>query len=162
MQPMKPTEKGLRELLEQATVAELDQWIEAYPWFTALRVRRMQLMGAGDEHLALLESDRLFPKEETVLDREAILHLSSEDRINRFLKEKELRIVAQEGEPEEEITTEAALDEEDDLVSEELAEVYLAQGLKSEALAIYRRLSLLNPEKSVYFAEIIQRLETNN
>lgn len=159
---MKPIDKALAEFLEQATVAELDRWIEAYPWFTALRVRRMQLTGEGDAHLTLLEADRLFPSGDTALDREAILRLSSEDRINRFLKEKELRIVAQEGEPEEEITTEATFDEEDDLVSEELAEVYLAQGLKSEALAIYRRLSLLNPEKSVYFAEIIQRLETNN
>ena len=58
--------------------------------------------------------------------------------------------------------TEAELSEEEDLVTEELAEVYLHQGLKREALAIYRRLSLLNPEKSVYFAKIIEKLETNN
>ena len=32
-----------------------------------------------------------------------------------------------------------------------------AQGLYDEAIAIYRKLSLLNPEKSVYFAEIIDK-----
>ena len=54
------------------------------------------------------------------------------------------------------------LDEEDEVVSEELAEIYLAQGLRDEALAIYRKLSLRNPEKSVYFAELIGKIETNN
>uniref|UniRef100_UPI0040571BB1 hypothetical protein n=1 Tax=Alistipes sp. TaxID=1872444 RepID=UPI0040571BB1 len=150
------------EILEQASVAELDGLLERYPWATPLRVRRMQLLGEQDPTLTLMESDRLFPRGRVSVDREAILSLTSEDRINRFLKEKELRIVAEEGEVEEEITTEAMLDEEDDLVSEELAEVYLGQGLRREALEIYRRLSLLNPEKSVYFAEIIQRIETNN
>ena len=44
------------------------------------------------------------------------------------------------------------------LVTEELAEIYLAQGLCDEAVGIYRKLSLLYPEKSVYFAEIIGRI----
>lgn len=155
-------QQTLMEALHCGSVADLDRLIEHYPWLLPLHVRRMQLLGERSPMLTLMEADRLFPTTLHRVDREAILRLSSEDRINRFLKEKELRIVAQEGEVEEEITTEADLDEEDDLVSEELAEVYLQQGLKMEALAIYRRLSLLNPEKSVYFAEIIQRLETNN
>ena len=45
----------------------------------------------------------------------------------------------------------------DDLLTEELAAIYLAQGLTGPAVEIYRRLSLLNPEKSVYFAEIIDK-----
>lgn len=63
------------------------------------------------------------------------------------------------GEPEGDLRLEADLSEEDELVSEELAEIYLAQGLKEEAKAIYRKLSLLNPEKSIYFAELIAKLE---
>lgn len=156
------TQQTLMEALHCGSVADLDRLIERYPWLLPLHVRRMQLLGDAAPLLSLLEADRLFPTTPHRVDREAILRLSSEDRINRFLKEKELRIVAQEGEVEEEITTEATFDEEDDLVSEELAEVYLQQGLKMEALAIYRRLSLLNPEKSVYFAEIIEELETKN
>ena len=70
-----------------------------------------------------------------------------------------LRIVAGEGEPEGEVRTEAQLDEEDEIVSEDLAAIYLAQGLHDRAVAIYRRLSLLNPEKSVYFAELIAEIE---
>ena len=72
------------------------------------------------------------------------------------------RIVAEDGEVEEEVVTSAELDDEDDLVSEELAEVYLSQGLKDMAKETYRKLSLLNPEKSIYFAEIISKIESNN
>ena len=52
----------------------------------------------------------------------------------------------------------ADFDDEDDLVTEELAEIYRQQGLNDEACAIYRKLSLRNPEKSVYFAELIDEI----
>ena len=42
--------------------------------------------------------------------------------------------------------------------TEELAEIYRQQGLNDEACAIYRKLSLRNPEKSVYFAELIDEI----
>lgn len=147
--------------LKALSLEELNALIERYPWFSAARAVRRERSQNSDSQLDALSADRLFFGGQPI-DGEAILHLNSEDLIDRFLKEKELRIVAEEGEPETEIITEAELSEEEDLVSEDLAEVYLQQGLKQEALAIYRRLSLLNPEKSVYFAEIIQRLETNN
>ncbi len=148
--------------LKDLSVEELAALLERHPWFTAARARLQGLNGQKDAALEWLAADRCTPEPEFKVDAEALLHLSSEDLIDRFLKEKELRIVAEEGEPTEEIVTEASFDDEDDLVSEDLAEVYLNQGLKEEALLIYRRLSLLNSEKSAYFAEIIQRLETNN
>ena len=84
--------------------------------------------------------------------------------IDRFLGLDDYRIVADEAASDAEaaVLTEAELDDEDDLVSEELAEVYLAQGLKNEAIEIYRKLSLLNTEKSIYFARKIEDLTTNN
>lgn len=156
-----------RESVPAASLAALDesqleQLLSLYPWFTAARMCRQSLSAKPDPLLGWFAADRHLPEAEAPIDVEALLHLSSEDLIDRFLKEKELRIVAEEGEVTEEIVTEASLEDEDDLVSEDLAEVYLRQGLKEEALAIYRRLCLLNPEKSVYFAEIIQRIETNN
>ncbi|GHV00036.1 hypothetical protein FACS1894159_05070 [Bacteroidia bacterium] len=50
-------------------------------------------------------------------------------------------------------------DDDRDSISEELAEIFLAQGFTRQALGIYRKLSLLYPEKSVYFAEIIDRIK---
>ena len=79
-----------------------------------------------------------------------------------FLQEEDLRIVAGEGEPEEEVVLQPELDDDDEVVTEELAEIYLAQGLRDKSVAIYRKLSLRNPEKSVYFAELIGKLENNN
>ena len=97
-----------------------------------------------------------------VIDIERLMHLSADDIIERFLRSSHSRIVAEEGEPADDIVIEAELDQEEDMVSEELAEVYLAQGLKDMAKETYRQLSLLNPEKSVYFAGLIEKIDKNN
>lgn len=49
-------------------------------------------------------------------------------------------------------------DDDDDFVSEELAEIYAKQGLFDDAIAIYRKLSLQDSQKSIYFAELIGQL----
>ena len=120
--------------------AELDALLARCEWFDLARIVREIATGRPDP----------------------LCRLSSDDIIDRFLREEDLRIVAADGEPEEEVCTEAVLDDDDQVVSEELAEIYLAQGLRDKAIAIYRKLSLRNPEKSVYFAELIGKLENNN
>ncbi len=95
------------------------------------------------------------------IDIEKLTEITSDDIIDRFLRADNYRIVADEEGPAEEIRTEAEFDGEDDLASEELAEVYIAQGLKDMAKETYRKLSLLNPEKSVYFAELIAKLDAD-
>ncbi|MBR4849785.1 MAG: hypothetical protein IKV09_02530 [Alistipes sp.] len=121
--------------------AELDELLARYPWFEAVRVVK--------EGRELLYD----------IDAEKIGEESAGELIERFLRKGDYRIVAEDGEVEGDVQTEAELDDEDDLVSEELAEIYLAQGLKSQAIEIFRRLSLLNTEKSVYFAEKIEKIE---
>ena len=80
--------------------------------------------------------------------------------IDRFLAEEPKRMVPREGIPQGDMSAESVADD-DDPASEELAEIYLAQGLTTRAKAIYAKLSLLYPEKSVYFAEIIDRIDKN-
>jgi hypothetical protein len=123
-------------------IAEL---LAKYPWYEVARV--VQSHSAPQRY---------------GVDIAKIVEESEGEIINRFLRKNDYRIVAEEGEVENEVCTEADIDEEDDLVSEELAEIYLAQGLKCEAIEIYRKLSLLNSEKSIYFAEKIENIEKNN
>lgn len=141
--------------------AELDSLVRRYGWFGPARVLRERLTGKTDPRLAMLSAWRA---ESSLcaapVDAGELLAVSSDELIDRFLEEENLRIVAEEGEPDGEVRTTPELAENEELVSESLAEIYLAQGLPDRAVAIYHKLSLLNPEKSVYFAELIDRVET--
>lgn len=149
----------LGELSDECLQAFAGRW----EWFSLPRRILAARRGAEDSRLAIVSSCRLpSVPEQIALDAKLLTELSPEELIERFLQEENLRIVAGGGEPETEVRTVAELDEDEDMESEALAEIYLAQGLCDRALATYRKLSLLNPEKSVYFAEIIRKIETNN
>ncbi len=127
---------------------KITELLTKYPWYEVTQVLKAQS-----------ESGVLSRYE---VDAEKIAEESEGEIISRFLRKGDYRIVAEEGEIGGDVQTEAELDDDDDIVSEELAEIYLAQGLKCEAVEIYRKLSLLNSEKSVYFAEKIENIEKNN
>ena len=52
-----------------------------------------------------------------------------------------------------------SLDEDETLISETLAKVYVQQGQLEKALKAYKQLSLKYPEKSSYFAALVSELE---
>ncbi len=90
--------------------------------------------------------------------------------IDKFLSLDDFRItLAGEGEEGDESESESEQDWElvdveiendtkEEILSEELAQIYLKQGLYNEAKEIYNKLSLQYSEKSVYFAELTRRL----
>jgi hypothetical protein len=51
--------------------------------------------------------------------------------------------------------------EQKEVVTETMAEVLAKQGRNTEAIAIYEKLSLLDPSKSAYFAAKIENLKVN-
>ena len=157
------------------TASELNGIVARWEWFSTARIIRSHITGEPDGIVNIISAGRgVSSLERSSVDISKLLggdalaveesESSADDIIERFLQSGDYRIVASDdlAEVSDEVRTEAEFSDEDDLVSEELAEIYFSQGLKSEALAIYRKLSLRNTEKSVYFAEIIDSIENNN
>ena len=138
----------------------IEQLLEQYPWWSAVRlaiVRTSQgeITDAATRLVAMLHpTATLRPAD---IDLERLRHVSAEDIIDRFLKLEDYRIVAKDGDDSDLATPQ--MEDDDDLVSEEIAEIYEKQGLYADAIATYRKLSLLNSEKSIYFARLISDIE---
>ena len=138
----------------------IEQLLEQYPWWSAVRlaiVRTSQgeITDAATRLVAMLHpTATLRPAD---IDLERLRHVSTEDIIDRFLKLEDYRIVAKDGDDSDLATPQ--MEDDDELVSEEIAEIYEKQGLYADAIATYRKLSLLNSEKSIYFASLIEQLE---
>ena len=139
---------------------KIEQLLEQYPWWSALRLELVRNNAAKMEEAAtrlvamLHPTATLHPEE---IDFKALRHVSAEDIIERFLKLDDYRIVAKDGDDSDLAAPD--MEEDDELVSEEIAEIYEKQGLYAEAIATYRKLSLLNSEKSIYFARLISDIE---
>ncbi|MBO7314406.1 MAG: hypothetical protein J6U49_01950 [Alistipes sp.] len=141
-------------------IASLEELVELYPWFTAARLRLLCERGietadAFSRLLAELHPTATIKRQE--IDVETMCRLSTGDIIDRFLKRNDYRITAEEGDADD--ISKVEIEDVDDLVSEELAELYAYQHLYAEAIDTYRKLSLLNSEKSIYFAGLIAQLE---
>ena len=145
--------------MEKMTKDRLDKLVEQYPWWSEARLTLAREQGtAADERtrlVAMLHPTALIASK--AIDIATLTHLTTDDLIDRFLKRGDYRIVAEDGDAEEIVTPN--FEDEDDMVSEELAEIYLKQGLYSEAIETYHKLSLLNSEKSVYFAGLIEEVK---
>lgn len=146
-------------LLCHAADDELRQIASRYPWFSLANLLLAHRTGSQDAAVELVRSARLAAG--ILLDQDAFaqqqdLTLSA---IEQFLNKGEHRIVPDETTPDDDLSAFAAQEEEDEPITEELAEIYRMQGLYIQAREVYKRLCLLYPKKSVYFAEIIAKLD---
>ena len=142
------------------SVEELIGALEHYPWWSGARMMLLRQGGCDTKDSITHLHTTLRPLAAIELkgvDIERLTHLSTEDLIERFLKRDDYRIVAEEGAAED--LAQRKIDDDGDMVSEELAEIYLNQGLYDAAIDTYRKLSLLNSEKSIYFAGLIAKIE---
>lgn len=86
---------------------------------------------------------------------------SEESLIDQFLKNASslARIKVEKNTVNEDLTKQLIPAEELEIVSESLAQLYYKQGYFDKALKIYEKIILNNPEKSIYFAPLIQEIK---
>lgn len=145
----------------------LAELVERYPWWGAARMALHNRSGADVPDSMLYAAkvrERLahVAPQLKFIDSAELRRSETLGIIDEFLRVGEHRIVIAEQ------TTDVALDvvdteedDEDEFVSEELAEIYASQGLFDQAIDTYRKLSLQNSQKSIYFAELIEALKRN-
>ena len=152
----------MKNVNNHINIGNVEGVIERYPWWSGARLALARKMEAANYDAATrlmvtLHPTALIPRRS--IDAERLTHITTDDLIDRFLKLGDYRIVAEEGAADD--LSAAKNEDDDEMISEELAEIYKNQGLYSEAIAIYRKLSLLNSEKSIYFAGLIAEIEGN-
>jgi len=84
--------------------------------------------------------------------------LTNADLIDKFIKE-EPKIVPKPTFFDPLDSARHSLMDNESVVSETLAEIYYKQGNLSKAIKIYKKLSLVNPQKSSYFAAQIEKIQ---
>ena len=123
--------------IHNLTLEELSGVISLYPWYGGARMelcRRMSGVGALSESQIA----------------ETGLHLGNRGVLSGLLRAGRTEGYAEEVQPEPGM---------DGFCTETLAGIYLEQGYSQEAIDIYSRLSLRYPEKSVYFAALIEEMD---
>ncbi len=95
---------------------------------------------------------------------------TKEELIERFLQVENPKVnkLSNSQEPDKEKenvsineVVKKSVEDEFEIVTETMAQIYLKQGHKDMAIKIYNKLILANPEKSSYFASQINKIENN-
>lgn len=79
--------------------------------------------------------------------------------IDSFIKQRPKIVVKEDAEIKTEDVSKNSLSEPNEFITETLARVYVQQGYLDKAVFAYKKLSLKYPEKNIYFASQIEKLE---
>ena len=173
--------------IRQLSSAELLQLLEDHPWFTVARREAISRQGddedalrraVGRDAIFFLSRDQMLrlltgkvrPQEEPAPGKTGRpqYYVVGGDYFGKEdferLEEEGFSITtpvfgARAGSVEYAPAPVAEIDADRTMVSETLAQIYASQELYQRAIEIYEKLILLNPEKSTYFAALIEKVK---
>ena len=110
-----------------------------------------------DELKALIEQRIIELEQEKEESKKEEKTMTKTEIIDKFIAEN-----PQISRPKQEfydpmVVAQTSVVDKENIISETLATIYLNQGYVEKAISMYEKLSLKNPEKSVYFAELIEK-----
>ena len=109
-----------------------------------------------DELKALIEQRIIELSKEKEEENKEEKVLSKTEIIDKFIAENPQISRPKQDFYDPMVVAQTSVVDQENIISETLARVYLNQGYLEKAISIYQKLSLKNPEKSVYFAELIE------
>lgn len=174
--------------VRQLSSAELQQLLEDKPWFTVARWEALSRQGNDEEALRravgrdaifFLSRDELLRILTGKVPAETPVPLMEEPAKPQYyvvggdyfgqedferLQEEGFSVTtpvfgARAGSVDYAPAEAVEVDADGSMVSETLARIYEEQELYDRAIAIYEKLILLNPEKSAYFAALIEKVK---
>ena len=180
---------GNQNLLSEETAKELKELASKYPWFQLGRMLYLKNLKETEsseyqdelKRVAIQVTDRKLlynflnaetqkrsqktELEQSIQDLNDDKKESGNPLIDKFLSSKPGKI-AGAGNPDGAVDNADRIDiaeksdaENDDIITETLAAIYVQQKSYKKAMAAYKKLSLKYPEKSIYFATQIEEIE---
>lgn len=164
-------------------IRHLDGLIELYPWFDMLRIMKLKVLDGGkankylqanaltlfsnnyynllhNKSYADFTASQAYVKKKQFYNSAKASSGESSSLIDSFLS-IDLSKRKIEDVDNKYVNIDLSGDQDESLVSEEIAAVYVKLGDYQEAEKIYCKLSLKYPEKSVYFANRIEKIKEN-
>ncbi|MCF0174544.1 MAG: tetratricopeptide repeat protein [Bacteroidales bacterium] len=168
-------------MFENLTIQELSSLVEQYPWFPQARKELCnRLFEGGDEQWKknLFATHGVYMPDRSVLYKiycskknitKPVKIYKTDPRVSKggdFFSQEDYASVSQGDYTFKIGNTKPSNDVLDsdvkvEFFTETLAEIYAEQGYIAQAKQIYNQLLLANPEKSAYFASLIENLNEN-